>query len=249
MKMLIVEDETAAARNLVKIVHEIDHTIEIAGQTESVQQTVLWLQHHPAPDLILMDIHLSDGSAFNIFGSVTVETPIVFTTAYDEYAIDAFRVNSIDYLLKPIEPNEVKRALDKFKRLNSRDRLHYATGLSRLIPTGKFPEKILITQNDKLIPVPVKEIACFYNTCEKTTVFLKDGRSYPYNRALDPIMQSLNPADFYRANKQFIIAKEYVKDLTVWFDSRLLITLSVEPPEKIYVSKNRAAAFKQWIIL
>lgn len=111
MRVLIVEDETAAYENMVKTLQTIDHTIEIAGNTESVSRTAEWLQNNPQPDLIFMDIHLSDGSAFMLFDRMKIETPIVFTTAYDQYAIDAFRVNSIDYLLKPIKPDELRRAL------------------------------------------------------------------------------------------------------------------------------------------
>ena len=118
MKILIVEDETAAYENLVDILAEIDPTIQIAGYTESISQTINWLKTNTVPDLILMDIHLSDGSAFSIFKSIQLETPVIFTTAYDEYAIEAFKVNSIDYLLKPIKVEELRRALDKFKKLD-----------------------------------------------------------------------------------------------------------------------------------
>ncbi|MDR0385298.1 MAG: LytTR family DNA-binding domain-containing protein [Prevotellaceae bacterium] len=251
MKVLIVEDETVAYTNLKKIITEIDPEIEIVGNTESVKQTVNKLQElSNVLDLIFMDIHLSDGSAFNIFGLTAVETPVIFTTAYDEYAIAAFRVNSIDYLLKPIEPEEVRRALEKFRRLNKHDIAQYLSTLPQLIPLqDKYPEKILIPVHDKLIPVSLDNISCFYTTDEKTTVILKGGKNYPYRKTLDSINQSLNPKYFLRVNKQHIVSKKSIVNITIWFDNRLLITLDTETPERIFVSKNKAAEFKQWMTM
>ncbi|MBN2031512.1 response regulator transcription factor [bacterium] len=247
MRILIVEDETAAYENLVDILAEIDPAIEIAGNTESISQTIHWLQTHPVPDLILMDIHLSDGSAFSIFDSIEIETPIIFTTAYDEYAIEAFKVNSIDYLLKPIKVKDMERALKKFKKWTRQDIVHYITQLAKLTPIPRYKDKLLIPVKDKLLPVDIRDISCFYTTGKNTRLFLKDGNSYPYAKTLEQIAVLLNPVDFIRANKQFIIARNSVKNITIWFDNRLLITLDIEPPERIYVSKNKAAAFKEWI--
>ena len=224
MRVLIVEDETAAYENLVDILGEVSYDIQIVGNTESVTQTIHWLQSNPAPDLIFMDIHLSDGSAFTIFDKMELETPIIFTTAYDRYAIEAFKVNSIDYLLKPVKVEDVKQALDKYK------------------------DKLLIPYKDKLLPIGLKEVSCFYTADKNTCIYLKDGNMYPYSKTLEQIMASLNPADFIRANKQFIIARNSVTDITIWFDNRLLVTLDVETPGRIYISKNKASEFKSWIV-
>jgi two-component system, LytTR family, response regulator LytT len=247
MRILIVEDETAACENLVDILAEIDPSIQVAGYTESISQTIHWLQHNPVPDLILMDIHLSDGSAFTIFKSINLETPVIFTTAYDEYAIEAFKVNSIDYLLKPIKVEELRRALDKFKKYTRQDVLQYLSQLIHLQPSAKYNIKLLIPLEDKLLPVGLNEVSCFYTTDKNTRVYLKDGHFHPYCKTLDQIAAFLNPVDFIRANKQFIIARDSVKNITIWFDSRLLITLDIDPPERIYVSKNKAAEFKAWM--
>lgn len=241
MRILIVEDETAAYENLVEILGEIDPEIEIAGYAESITQTVKWLKANRMPDLILMDIHLSDGSAFSIFDKMTLETPVIFTTAYDEYAIDAFKVNSIDYLLKPIKTEEMRRALEKFMKLTRQDLLNYLSQMTRLTPLPGFRDKILIPVKDSLHPVDIKEIACFYTSDKRTRIYLKNGKWYPYSATLEQIEGTLNPADFFRANKQFILSRNSVKNITIWFDSRLLVTLDIEPPERIYVSKNRAA--------
>ena len=248
MRILIVEDETAAYENLVDILTEIDPEIQIAGYTESVIQTINWLKSNQMPDLILMDIHLSDGSAFSIFNSITLETPIIFTTAYDEYAIEAFKVNSIDYLLKPIKTEDLKRSLDKFKKLTRQDVLKYLAQLTQFTPVPGYKDKLLVPFKDTLLPVDLKEISCFYTTDKNTRIYLKDGKRYNYSKTLEQIENMLNPGDFIRANKQYILARSSVKNITIWYDSRLLISLDIEPPERIYVSKNKAAEFKAWIV-
>ena len=248
MRVLIVEDETAAYENLVDILGEVSYDIQIVGNTESVTQTIHWLQSNPAPDLIFMDIHLSDGSAFTIFDKMELETPIIFTTAYDRYAIEAFKVNSIDYLLKPVKVEDVKQALDKYKKLTHQDVIHYLSKLTQLMPTPKYKDKLLIPYKDKLLPIGLKEVSCFYTADKNTCIYLKDGNMYPYSKTLEQIMASLNPGDFIRANKQFIIARNSVTDITIWFDNRLLVTLDVETPGRIYISKNKASEFKSWIV-
>jgi DNA-binding LytR/AlgR family response regulator len=248
MRILIVEDETAAYENLVEIIARIDSSIEIAGNTESIKQTLSWIKNNPMPDLIFMDIHLSDGTAFSIFNSITIETPVIFTTAYDEYAIEAFKVNSIDYLLKPIKVEAMKRALEKFRKLNRPDILKYLAQIGQLTAGQNYKDKLLVPIKDKLQPVDVKEISFFYTTDKSTRVYLKSGKYYAYSKTLEQIESTLNPSDFIRANKQFILARNSVKDITIWFDSRLLITTDIEPPERIYVSKNKAAEFKSWIV-
>ena len=248
MRILIVEDETAAYENLVDILKGIDPSIKIAGYTESITQTIRWLQNNQMPDLILMDIHLSDGSAFSIFNSIEIETPVIFTTAYDQYAIEAFRVNSIDYLLKPVKSEDMERALAKFRKWTRKDILDYLAQIALLTQVQKFRDKLLIPVKDKLVPVSMEEISFFYTSDKSTRVYLKNGKWYPYSRTLEQIEESLNPKDFIRANKQFVIARSSVVNITIWFDSRLLIIPDVESPERIYVSKNKAAEFKAWLV-
>lgn len=248
MKVLIVEDETAAYESLVEILKDIDPAIKVVGNTESVGQTIKWMQGNPEPDLILMDIHLSDGSSFLIFDNITVETPIIFTTAYDEYAIEAFKVNSVDYLLKPIKSEELERALQKYAKWTQTDVAEYLSRISRLAAKPKYKEKLLIPIKDKLLPVDLQEVSYFYTTDKNTQVCLKNGRSYPYSKTLEQIYSTIDPSSFYRANKQYIVSRESVKNITIWFDNRLLITLDTDVPERIYVSKNKAADFKSWIV-
>ena len=249
MKVLIVEDETAAFDNLVSILAGIDPMIEIMGNTEGVVQTVRWLQNNPKPDLIFMDIHLSDGSAFAIFTQMEMEVPIIFTTAYDQYAIDAFKVNSVDYLLKPINPKEVEAALQKFKKWGQTDISQYLEQLAKLKVASamNYRDKLIIQYRDKLLPVPIMEVAYFYYTDHKTSVTLMDGNSYPLRSALDSIYNTLDPTNFIRANRQYILNREGVRDISVWFDGRLRVNMKVEVPEAIFISKNRVVEFRQWM--
>ena len=250
MHILIVEDEPLAAENLKKMLLEVAPEIQQISRTESIEQTVAFFadttQH---PDLVFMDIHLSDGSAFAIFDRITIETPIVFTTAYDKYALQAFKVNSIDYLLKPLDSGELAVAIGKFQKYNPQDIAGYIRQMYGLREMKHYPEKVLVTLNDELLPINVDDIAFFYATDGNTHIFSIDGKSYPYPKRLVYIMSTLDPLLFFRANKQFILSKKYVSKITVWLDNRLKISLldGVKTPEDIYISKNKASEFRQWI--
>lgn len=249
MRVLIIEDETAASENLIAMLQEIDSEIEVLQVLESVQQTVRWLSSHPAPDLIFMDIHLSDGSAFTLFQEMEVTVPIVFTTAYDQYALDAFTVNSVDYLLKPIKTSELTRALDKFKRWTQSDVMDYLQRMMKMRPAGSsnYTTSLLVPVKDKLVPVSMDDVVCIYSTDRKTQIYLKSGQMMLYSRSLDSIAGGLDPSKFFRANKQYIVARDCVKEIVVWFDSRLLVSMPIELPEPLFVSKNKAAEFKNWM--
>ena len=250
MRVLIIEDETAASENLIAMLQEADSSIEVVKVLESVQQTVRWLTSNPAPDLIFMDIHLSDGSAFTLFQEVEVTVPIVFTTAYDKYALDAFAVNSVDYLLKPIKASELNRALDKFRRWTQSDVMDYLQRMMKMRPAEAptvYTTSLLLPVKDRLVPVNMDDVAFIYSTDHKTQIHLKTGEAMTYNRSLDSISDGLDPARFFRANKQYIVARDCVKDIVVWFDSRLLVRMAIDLPEPLFVSKNKAADFKNWM--
>ena len=248
MRVLIVEDETAAGDNLEYLLHKIDRTIEIAAVTESVEQTQQWLMHNHA-DLIFMDIHLSDSYAFSLFNHIEVSTPIIFTTAYNQYALDAFKVNSIDYLLKPVRQTDLERALEKFRRLAASDLSCYISRINQLTEKPKYQSRILVAIKDKIIPLAVEDIACIYSTDRKTEIITTGGQTYTYNKPLDAMIKNLDPTVFFRANKQFIINRNQIADITVWFDSRLRLRLTAETPEDIYIAKNRVSEFKLWLTI
>lgn len=195
MRVLIIEDEMGALDDLRSILAESAPDIRIAGTTESVMQSVAWLEKNPAPDLIFMDIHLSDGSAFEIFKRTAVEAPVIFTTAYDEYAIHAFRVNAVDYLLKPLAIDEVKRALEKYRKLSRPQVLPDIEKLYEMISCQRTNSRrnILVAYKDKLLPIPTEKIAFFYSTKETSRVYLADGSNYAYNRTLESICDDMDP--------------------------------------------------------
>jgi two-component system LytT family response regulator len=196
-----------------------------------------------------MDIHLSDGSAFEIFNQIKITCPIVFTTAYDEYALKAFKVNSIDYLLKPIEVNDVQEAVKKLREISTTETMQNA--INSLITTFKKGSKykthfLIPVKGDKLIPVQTNDLACFYvdSGTIKTSTF--EGRTYTLDFTLDELTDILNPELFFRANRQFIISKKAIKDIDLWFNSRLSVNLNVAVPEKIVISRGRIPEFRNW---
>ena len=246
MKTLIVEDETAAATNLRTLLREIDPEVAVLDVLETVTETVAWVRSHPLPDLIFMDIHVADGQAFRIFEQTDIVSPIVFTTAYDRYALDAFKVNSIDYILKPIKRDELERALDKFRRFSGGERDEYVERTNRFVAVRA--QSFLIPFRDKLVPVSADRIAYFYTSHEKVSVTTLDEKTLPMDRSLDTLMAQLPGSDFFRANRQFIVSRRAIRDLSVWFGSRLSVNLSLRTPERIIVSKARVPEFKRWFV-
>jgi two-component system response regulator LytT len=247
MKVLIVEDETAAVRNLRSMLRSIEPFAEIAGVTDSVNGTVEWLNSNNAPDIIFMDIHLADGDAFLIFDKVRVMAPVVFTTAYDRYALEAFRVNSIDYLLKPVQPVELKRSLDKFKRLTRIELDAYLDRTDKSMQHVTSLKNFLIPVRDKILPLSLNEIAFCHTAEEKVSAYTFDNRRYPLDKSLDVLSGMLPEENFFRINRQFIVSRNAVTDMLVWYGSRLSVNLSVETPEKIIVSKSRVPLLKKWL--
>ena len=245
MRVLIIEDETAAAQNLTAILKQEAPEMEIITILESVEESIEWLQSNPHPDLLFMAIHLADGDSFRILDRVEVSAPIIFTTAYDQYALEAFRVNSIDYLLKPINAEDLHRALKKLARLSGIERKEYSSRVQQM--AKQTEETFLIHVRDKIIPLHRDRIAFCYTANERVTAFDYDGNAYPIDRTLEALQAVLPESDFFRANRQFIVARRAVKEITVWFGSRLSLSLVVETPERIVISKARVPEFKAWL--
>ena len=247
MKVLIIEDETAAARNLQSMLEALEPDIEIVGITESIIDTIEWFAENESPDLVFMDIHIADGESFRIFDSVEISSPIIFTTAYDQYALEAFKVNSIDYLLKPLKEEDLQRALDKWRRITGTERDEYHRRIDSMIAAQQHSEMFLVHIKDKIVPLQASDVAYFYTSNERVTAHLFDGGSYPVDKTLEALQSSLSKHDFFRANRQFIISRKAVKDISVWFGSRLSLNLMVESPERIVISKARVPEFKRWL--
>lgn len=252
MKTLIIEDEKAAVNNLKVLLTDVAPHCTVIGITDSIVDSIKWLQDNSMPELIFMDIHLADGSAFEIFEHITITCPIIFTTAYDEYALKAFKVNSIDYLLKPIGERDVKRAMDKLNLLTE-SKLSENHSLSQLIKSmnqqKKYKNYFLIpNKGSKLLPLPTDSIACFHIDNGIVKAISKKNDSFIIPHTLDELKEYLNPKDFFRANRQFIVAKDAVMDIDYWFNGRLSINLIVPTKDKILVTKARVSEFKEWFI-
>lgn len=245
LRALIVEDETAAAANLRAILRDTEPDVEVVGVLESVAESVDYLRTQPQPDLLFMDIHLADGDSFRIFDEAEIDAPVVFTTAYDRYALEAFKVNSIDYLLKPLKSADVRRAIDKFRRLTGSESRAYGSRVKAMV--AERQETFLVHVRDRIIPLHRDKIAYCYTSNEKVTACGFDGETYPLDRTLEALQTLLPETDFFRANRQFIVSRRAVKEIVVWFGSRLSLTLQVPTPERIVVSKARVPEFKSWL--
>ena len=254
-KVLIIEDETAAAVNLQAILCKVLPQHEVITILESVEEAVEFFEDEsqPSPDLVFLDIHLADGESFRIFDKVEITSPIIFTTAYDEYALRAFKVNSIDYILKPIKEDDLKRAIEKLSLLSGAERSEYSSRVKEMAEVqreerGENQHVFLVHYKDKIIPLSIEDVAYFYTSNEKVTATTYSGEKYQVDRTLELLQGSLPVNNFFRANRQFIVSREAVKDIVVWFGSRLALNLKVETPEKIIISKARAPEFKQWLM-
>ena len=249
MKVIIIEDEVLAVRHLQAILNEIGE-VSIIVILETISDAVKWFNSNPHPDLVFMDIHLADGSAFEIFERTQIVCPVIFTTAYDEYALKAFKVNSIDYLLKPIEIESVQIALRKFRTLQPKsDNQDDLLKIIKMLNTKmSYKTHFLVpAKGDKLIPLDISEIAFIHieNNVVKGQTFTE--KSFYLENTMDELAAMLNPKDFFRANRQFIIARNSVKDMDLWFNSRLSVNLKMNTPDKIYISKTKVAIFKKWL--
>lgn len=249
MKALIIEDEILAAQSLQKLVKEVSPDTEIIGILQSIEESVAWFDENPMPDLVFMDIHLADGSSFAIFDKTQITCPIIFTTAYDEYALKAFEVSSIDYLLKPINRNDLTRAMNKYNALvgEKSDNNEAIDALLRQIGMKKnYKSCFLVPERDKLVPLSTANIAYIYIEDKWVKAVTLDEYTHYISQTLDDIMNQLNPDDFFRANRQFIVSRKAIKDLTIWFGNKLSLNMSVKVPEKIIISKAKVSEFKNW---
>jgi len=248
MRVLIIENEAPAARNLVSILEKLieNKTITIL---ESIAETLEWFQENRSPDLIFMDIQLADGYAFEIFNHTKITCPVIFTTAYDEYALQAFKVNSIDYILKPITIEAVKKALNKLEQLLNQQ--PSSINLKDLIPMlqrREYRRSFLVHhKGDKLIPLRVEDVAAFYIEDGIVRLITYLGQTYGIDQTLEELEVMLNPTDFFRTNRQTIISRDAVSDIDLWFNGRLSVNLKIRLPDRTIVSKSKVPEFKKWV--
>lgn len=252
MKVLIIEDENAAARRLEKLLREVEPNILVLQQIDSVEMAVAWLQSNPQPDLIFLDIHLADGSSFEIFEHVNVTCPVVFTTAYDEYALQAFKVNAVDYLLKPIKSAELEAALTKYKQLFAKP---VPQDYSALLDTLRRQEganhlrRMLIRFGQSIKLVDMADAAYFYTKDKITFLVVRStGKRFPVDYPLDKLAVMLDPRAFFRINRQFIVNVTAIREMHPYSKSRVKVELDPSTDLETIVSTERAAEFKKWLV-
>ena len=250
IKILIIEDEEPAAERLAKMLLDIDPNIIVVGNTVSVKSSVKWFKENPIPDLILMDINLSDGHSFDIFKEVEISAPIIFITAYDQYAIDAFKLNSIDYILKPIKKDELRNALDKFKRMGN-IQVQHMTSLLNTIKSNQdkeFQKRIVIRYGDTIKMIEIADIAYFYTEEKINFLCTNDDTRMPIDQNLDELEEILDPKIYFRINRQFIINISAIEKMLTWSKSRVKIILKPASEHETIVSTERSSHFKDWLI-
>jgi len=258
IKILLVEDEKPAAKRLAKIITEHCPQSQILAIIDSVEETVEWLNTNKNPDLIFMDIQLADGLSFSIFKKIKVDAPIIFTTAYDQYAIKAFKVNSIDYLLKPIDIEELKNAWQKFLNLRSKHQkdsqsnsqnelVHLLANFQQQLQNPKFKERFLVKLGEQYKYILTQNIAYFKSEQGLSYLATKENKMVIVDEKMDDIENLLNPTIFYRINRKYIVHIEAIHKIKSYTNSRLKLTLQPNVSDDIIVARERVHAFKEWL--
>jgi two-component system LytT family response regulator len=250
-RILIIEDEQAAGQYLTQLIQKIDPKTEILDVLESVESAVNWLSNNLVPDLIFLDVQLGDGTCFQVFEQISIGCPVIFTTAHDEYALRAFKLNSIDYLLKPIRQEALKFSLDKYYQLNEENAINKVKYLEELMHTQilnrKSPRKsFLVPYRDKLIPLRDVDFAWLTIRNGVVVAALHDDRNFVIDKSLEELENQLDPTNFFRANRQFIISRQCIQEIELYFNGRLLLRTSPVSANQILISKERVPVFKKW---
>lgn len=253
MRVLIIEDEMIAAQRLQEMILDIDNSLEIIERLDSISSSISWLSSNTAPDLIFMDIQLADGLSFEIFEKIDTDSPIIFTTAFDQYAIKAFKLNSLDYLLKPIVLSDLKNAIEKFKKdvnkqsLNMVETKQLIDALS-LQSRQKYKEQFVVKVGDHIKTVQVSEIKYIYSQDKTTYAQPKDDHKYILDYTLDQIETLIDSNDFFRINRKYIIKQSQIADIIIFSNSRLKLEIKDDKgQEDMIVARDRVSDFKKWL--
>ena len=250
MTVLIVEDEPQAAQRLASLLSELMPEARVVGKLDSVKHAVLWFQSNPGPDLVLMDIQLADGVSFQIIEQCTVSSPVIFTTAYNEYALKAFKVNSIDYLLKPVDKTELHAAIKKFESLTARDtpqKLMESISLAMQMLTKKYKDRFVVKVGEHLRSIDISEILFFYSQEKVTFAKTRDNRKHILDFTLEQIEELTDTSRFFRINRKYIVSLDAIKDMITHTNSRLKLVLKGEDDDDIIVARERVQEFKEWL--
>lgn len=250
MRLLIVEDEPQASRRLESLLHLQMPGAEVLPSIDSVKGAVAWLKSNPPPDLIFLDIQLADGPSFQLFDQVEVVSPVIFSTAYEEYALKAFKVNSIDYLLKPYDEAELQRALDKFR--NMRQPVIHPEWLKQMesameMISRRYKQRFVIRIGERLKTVDTKDLLFFFSQDKATFGQTAEGRTYVLDFTLDQLEEMLDPAQYFRVNRKYIIGFSSIEEVVNHTNSRLRLKLRTSPADDVIVARERVEMFKEWL--
>lgn len=248
MNCLVIEDEKVAAERLLGLIKKYDSSIEILEVIQSVEKAVKWLNTNQPPDLIFMDIQLADGLSFEIFEQTIVKTPVIFTTAYNEYTLKAFKVNSIDYLLKPIAQDELNFAINKYKENHAPSEIPSQV-LDNILHslTRKYKSKFVIKVGEHIKVFKIDDVQCFYSMEKYTFLQNNSGRDYAINYSLDQLDDLLDPDQFFRINRKYIVSSAAILDIISYSNSRLLVKLNANTSDDLIVSREKVQDFKKWL--
>jgi len=249
MKILILEDEPLAAEKMQSLLSELELDIDIVAILESVEESIDWLKQHNEPDLILSDIHLNDGLCFNIFSEVQTNCPIIFTTAYEKYAIQAFEVNSVDYLLKPIQKDRLEQAIKKANQKSSTSKSVLFEEFKEILSKSNrdYKNRFLCKLGNKIKSIPTEKIRYFYSKDKITFIVDQKNNRYPINNTLDEVDQMIDPKSFFRINRKYIIHFEALDEISPYFKGRLKISVTPSIDDDIVVSSDKSPIFKAWL--
>ena len=250
MKILIIEDEELAVKKLQKTLLLVDATTEVVGTAESIQASVEWLQSNETPDLILMDIELADGQSFEIFNLTEVKSPVIFTTSYDEYALKAFKVNSVDYLLKPIQREELEAALNKFRKLSNKADINIDSLVKELqqkLQPKEYRKRFLVKHAQKLVSIEVDEIGYFYSDGRLNFFKTTDNRKFVVDYTMDELEEMLDPEKYFRISRSFYVSINSVDKIDDYFGNRLILGLKPAVDKEALVSREKVTEFKKWM--
>lgn len=251
MKIIIIEDELTTAQELKSIIEAVAPEMKVLSILTSVAAAMRWFNENPPPDLVFSDIQLGDGLSFTIFTQLQLATPVIFCTAYDQYAIKAFQYNSIDYLLKPLDEKMVEKSLHKYQEVKAH--LVGEPLVSRLekvmaiVNPGMYKKSILVHLSNKIIPIKTVDIQYVFAAKGSAIIHQIDNTDYIANYSIDQVEQSLHPQLFYRANRQFIISREIIQNIEHYFNRRLIVKTNCTTPEKIIISRERSSDFLRWL--
>jgi DNA-binding LytR/AlgR family response regulator len=254
MKILIIEDEPFAQQELVRLLRQAGLDFQLLATIDTIEESVEWFQSNPAPDLVFLDIQLADGISFDIFRQVKMESPVIFTTAYDEYAIRAFQLNSIDYLLKPIKPGELKTALDKLAGMKQQfsDAKGHITDdqldkLLNMVTGHTYKTRFLVKLGDELKSIDTAEIAYFKAEDNVVFLFTVKGKRYIIEHTLEELEQQVDPSEYFRLNRSFLASMKSIKKINKYFNSRLALELEPATEEKVIISRRKVQPFLEWL--